>query len=310
MGDLDGAGGGVLEDCGEGVAALLRGDRVVGVAEDARRPAAQDRRGEGRRVARGAAEVDQPAAGRQSRGGRGRGCAEDRVDDDIDGTAGRVGEPLGQSRTSSASAGQRRPRRRRRARRARSRASSDRQTATIRPAPSTRAAPIAAWPTAPPPPSTSTRSPGWSCGAPGQRHPGGDRRQPERGHLRRRARSASSTIRSASGTAHRSARLPSPGAIPADGRENTRVPGATTADCSTTPTPCTPGTYGSAGGPKYDVPRGAQQVQRDDRRRGDADDRLPPRPARDPGVRRAAALRRGCAERRLARDLPQVAMSG
>ncbi len=41
--------------------------------------------------------------------------------------------------------------------------------------------------------------------------------------------------------------LPSPGAIPADVANHTGRPSAT-------PTPWTPGTYGVAGTPKYDVP--------------------------------------------------------
>ena len=41
--------------------------------------------------------------------------------------------------------------------------------------------------------------------------------------------------------------LPSPGAIPADIGNHTACP-------STVPTPCTPGTYGVRGTPKYDVP--------------------------------------------------------
>ncbi len=49
-------------------------------------------------------------------------------------------------------------------------------------------------------------------------------------------------------TAYRSARVPSPGAMPADDATQTRRPS------SVTPTPWTPGTYGRAGWPKYDVP--------------------------------------------------------
>ena len=49
--------------------------------------------------------------------------------------------------------------------------------------------------------------------------------------------------------------LPSPGAIPAEVANHTGVPAGTAAvPCSTTPTPWTPGTYGVAGTPKYDVP--------------------------------------------------------
>jgi hypothetical protein len=56
-----------------------------------------------------------------------------------------------------------------------------------------------------------------------------------------------SGTRSTSGTAARSAMLPSPGAIPAGvGNHAIRSP--------IRPTPCTPGTYGVAGCPKYDVP--------------------------------------------------------
>ena len=50
-----------------------------------------------------------------------------------------------------------------------------------------------------------------------------------------------------SATATASAMLPSPGAIPADVGNHTAWP-------STVPTPCTPGTYGVRGTPKYDVP--------------------------------------------------------
>ena len=56
-----------------------------------------------------------------------------------------------------------------------------------------------------------------------------------------------SGTRSADGTAAASAMLPSPGAIPADIGNHTACP-------STVPTPCTPGTYGVRGTPKYDVP--------------------------------------------------------
>ena len=45
-----------------------------------------------------------------------------------------------------------------------------------------------------------------------------------------------------SGTAHRSARLPSPGSIPAVVTKKTRVPAGRSADRSTTPAPCVPGT--------------------------------------------------------------------
>ena len=48
--------------------------------------------------------------------------------------------------------------------------------------------------------------------------------------------------------------LPSPELIPADVANQTRVAGASRSDSRTTPTPCTPGTYGVAGAPKYDVP--------------------------------------------------------
>ena len=57
-----------------------------------------------------------------------------------------------------------------------------------------------------------------------------------------------------SGTAHRSARVPSPGRIPAVVATKTRVPVARVPERSTTPTPWVPGTYGVAGRPKYDVP--------------------------------------------------------
>ena len=50
------------------------------------------------------------------------------------------------------------------------------------------------------------------------------------------------------------ARLPSPGPVPAGVANHTGVPGGSPSASRTRPTPCTPGTYGSAGGPKYDVP--------------------------------------------------------
>ena len=52
------------------------------------------------------------------------------------------------------------------------------------------------------------------------------------------------------GTAHHSARLPSPGAIPALVANQTLVPGGWSVDSATTPAPCTPGTYGKTGAPK------------------------------------------------------------
>src|SRR5699024_3338061 len=59
---------------------------------------------------------------------------------------------------------------------------------------------------------------------------------------------------SASGTAQRVLMLPSPGTIPAEVENHTAVPGRSVPPERTTPTPCTPGTYGTAGGPTYDVP--------------------------------------------------------
>ena len=56
--------------------------------------------------------------------------------------------------------------------------------------------------------------------------------------------------RSAVATAHSSARLPSPGRIPAVVANQTRLPVASSGDCRTTPIPCTPGTYGSGCCPK------------------------------------------------------------
>ena len=160
-------------------------------------------------------------------------------------------------------------------RRARACASSDRQTATIRPAPSTRAAPTAAWPTAPPAPSTRTCSP--ACSRP---------RQVSAIHAATaespRAASAGSATwaatgtTSTSGTTQRSAMLPSPGAMPAVVAKKTRVPAGSAAESSTTPTPWTPARTAwraaevrSAGG--------AEEVQRHDRRRGDPDDGVPRR---------------------------------
>ncbi len=49
---------------------------------------------------------------------------------------------------------------------------------------------------------------------------------------------------------HNSAIAPSPGAMPALPLNQTRWPAGELSASSTTPTPCVPGTYGSAGAPK------------------------------------------------------------
>jgi hypothetical protein len=85
VGNRDGACRRVLENGGEGVAALVWGEGVVGVAENAGGAAAQDRGGERRLVAGRAAQVHQATTGRQE--SRGRNRPEDGVDDDVDGTA-------------------------------------------------------------------------------------------------------------------------------------------------------------------------------------------------------------------------------
>ncbi len=57
-----------------------------------------------------------------------------------------------------------------------------------------------------------------------------------------------------SGTTQNSASEPSPGAMPALQLNQTRWPAGAVSASATVPTPCVPGTYGTAGAPKYEVP--------------------------------------------------------
>ena len=296
--DSDGSVRGVLQYGGQRIAALLRGDGVVGVAEHARRTAAEDRE------ENTASSPDAPPrlTSRPPRGehprGRGGGDAEDRVDarrrparrsrpaaarpgrprrrlerNDFVGAGGRRPVPCrvrpahGDHAPSAEQPGRadRRPGRPPRRRRARAPA----RPACSRPA---RSAPSR------PPPRTA-RAPRPPCPGP----------------------ASSSGTTSTSGTAQRSARLPSPGAIPAESRRTTPASRPAALGCSTTRPPARPGTYGSAGAPKYDVP---DAHSRSSGTTGAAVTRTSDVPVgRRPGrgARRTTAAGRGCAGRRLAR---------
>ena len=143
--------------------------------------------------------------------------------------------------------------------RARPAAASLRQTATTWPAPSASAAPIADWPTAPPPPSTTTRSPG--------RKPARQVRhiQPATAESPSAARAASSIpastgTRSASATEHNCASEPSPASHPRRGREPHPLPGQAAA-----PDPLHAGDIRRRRPPEVGRTRSAQHVQRHDR---------------------------------------------
>ena len=220
-------------------ARALGSQRVVRVAEDAARAAAQGGRGERRGVSSGRAEVDQAAAiaENQQRGCR-RGPA-DGVDDEVDRrrrtppasawqarrhrwcsdppwplrrAAGparecrRLERPRSRQRHRARRLPVRRPGRRRHQHRGRAPA---RRRASRR----ARSGPSR------PPPRT------------GRVLPPARRRRPEA--------AARCPLR---GTTATSARLPSPGRIPASVLNQTRVPGARRSPSSTTPTPWTPGT--------------------------------------------------------------------
>ena len=140
-----------------------------------------------------------------------------------------------------------------RAPRARSRAGADRAAATTRPAPAVRASCTAAWPTTPPAPSTSTRSP--AASSPTRSSPSRRRRprvpahRPAPGRPRRAA---------APHRRRRPTRSPAccrrPAACRPRWRTRPAIPPRRRRRTSTVPTPCTPGTYGVAGTPKYEVP--------------------------------------------------------
>ncbi len=112
-----------------------------------------------------------------------------------------------------------------------------------RPAPSSRAACTATWPTAPLAPSTSTCSPGWSWPRQVSAIQAAMAESPS-------AATRSSVHRLGSASAADSsmtqnvAMLPSPGFMPASQENQTRWPGARRSPSTTVPTPCTPGTYG------------------------------------------------------------------
>ena len=294
-------------DLGDRVPALLGGERVVGVAEDLQRPAAQHRGGPRRLVGHRAAEVDQaPARGRAPGSGRGRGRTDDRVDDDVDGPAGtsreqgrhlvgvvvqerrprrrrprgpgRRARPDGRRPTTRAGAQHRgRPDRRLADRSARRRGRAPSRPAAAPPA---RSAHIQAATADSPSAATSVSS--------------GRRRRSAPG--RRRA------------TAHRSAMLPSPGAIPARSRTRPGSPAGSASECSTTPTPWTPGTYGHRRRTEVRRTGRAQQVERYD---GRGVTRTSARPGAGSGIGVLADPGgvAGVWTRRRARH-PQVAMSG
>ena len=226
----------------------LVGEGGVRVAEHRRRPAAQGRRVDRQGRPGGAAEVHQaPALGEHQRRGRARDAGE-RVDDD-------VGGALGTPRAAA------RPGRRRR----RPRAGRPRHPRRAR------------WPAAGRRPSGRPRRRGrHRAGGPPARRPG---RRPRRRRARARSRpggraarpsstsqaatadrpsaatvvsgrSASTRTASAAAATASSASPPSPGAMPAVVGNHTRRPTSSGGPARTTPTACTPGTYGSAGAPK------------------------------------------------------------
>ena len=223
---------------------LLGRQRVVRVAEDGGGAAAQHGGGElaRRRRTRRPRLTSRPPVG-QHPGGRGRRDAEDRVDDDVGAAADGVLRAAAVSAstspvsgTTASAPGPPRPL---------LRPPPTGRRATTRPAPSSFAAPTAAWPTAPPAPSTSTRSPGCSRARSVSAIQAATPDMPERRRRVVRRRRPVSGTTSSSGTAHRSARLPSPGRHAGRAsRTKTRVPGGQHVDRSTTPTPWTPGTYG------------------------------------------------------------------
>ncbi len=93
-----------------------------------------------------------------------------------------------------------------------------------------------AWPTAPPPPSTSTRSPGCSRARQLSAIQAATPDSPKAAAISS-GTSASIGTTSVSGTAHRSASAPSPGFMPAVAKNHTRVPASNESEDSTTPTP-------------------------------------------------------------------------
>src|SRR5262245_1995009 len=136
---------------------------------------------------------------------------------------------------------------------ARARPCGSRQAATTRPAPSRRAACTAIWPTLPLAPRTSTCSPGCSCPRQDSAIQAATAGSP-RAAARSSLTPSGSASRAVSGTAQSSAIEPSPGAMPALQLNQTRWPAGAPSASATMPTPWVPGTYGSAGAPKYEVP--------------------------------------------------------
>ena len=238
--------------------AAARRQRVVGVAEDAVRPAAQRRRGRTSRSGPRAGCRGGPA-GRlgehAQRGGRGR--PEHRVDDEVD-------RPVGARRAAAARARRRRRRPAGRTTRsaprssARSPARGRRLAATTAPRAERGAACTATWPDrrrrrrAPAPArrpaarrarSAPSRPPPRTARAPRQRRPA---RRPAAARSRPSATTAAS------------ARLPSPGRIPASVVNHTRVPLV----AATTPTPCDARHVRQRRRPEVRGAAGAEQVER------------------------------------------------
>ena len=106
-------------------------------------------------------------------------------------------------------------------------------------------------------------------GPPGERHPGGHRGQAQGGDRRRPGRRRQ-RHQVGVATAHRSARLPSPGAIPAEVANQTRVPAGQRVGLATRPPPERRARRAPRR-PEVRGARGAEQVQRDHGRRGHPD---------------------------------------
>ena len=115
-----------------------------------------------------------------------------------------------------------------------------------------------------------------AAGPPGQRHPRRDRGEPERGDQRRRGRRPPAAPGRRRRRRSSSARLPSPGAIPAEVANHTRVPGATAADALDHADPLHPGHVGHGRRPEVRRAGGAEQVERHDRRGGHPHQRSAP----------------------------------
>ena len=242
VGDGDPAGGSVPQDGGQRLRSLRRGQRVVGVAEDASdrlRSTAEENSAESPDAP--PRLTSRPPSAEHPRG-RGGGGAEDRVDDDVGRAAGGLGElARPAASTSSVSAtdrvgtGAQRPLRG---------GLADRHTATTRPAPSSARRADADLADRAAGAEHEHPLPRLQPRPPGQRHPGGHRRTARAPRPRRRATPSSSGDEVVVGDGAPLGQAAVAGRHPGRRWRTRPASRRAAARLSTTPTPCTPGHVG------------------------------------------------------------------